>query len=114
MMERATMCSSALALLLVTGCDDGAIDSETEIDQFERDIAGRYIVQMKKGSDPAAIASAIGASPEFVYTHAISGFAGHLSPGQLKKLGAHPDVLRVEADQIVTIVGTQASPSWGL
>src|SRR4051794_10564013 len=47
-----------------------------------------------------------GFDARFRYRHAIKGFAAKLSPGQLKKLEADPDVAFVSRDQTVQAVGT--------
>jgi len=47
-----------------------------------------------------------GFSARFRYSHALKGFAATLSPGQLKKVQADPDVAFVSADQTVQAVGT--------
>jgi subtilisin family serine protease len=65
-------------------------------------IPGQYIVMLKKGANPNAAAAAVKAKPKHVFTSAISGFAGELSPGQVQALSKHKDVVRIEPDQVVT------------
>src|SRR3954453_2899401 len=70
-----------------------------------------YIVVYKQSvSDPGSLTAkherADGFSANFRYSHAIKGFAAKLSPGQLKKLEADPDVAFVSRDQTVQAVGT--------
>jgi subtilisin family serine protease len=65
-------------------------------------IPGHYIVMLKDGANPQAAAAAVQATPKHTYTSAISGFAASLNPGQLQALSQHQDVVRIEADQVVT------------
>jgi PKD repeat protein len=43
----------------------------------------------------------------FVYTTAVQGFSVRIPPGQVSKLQNDPAVIRVEEDQIATIIGSQ-------
>jgi subtilisin family serine protease len=76
-------------------------------------IADAYIVVLKDGAAPRAIASEVGVSPRFTYT-IINGFAGTLNAGQLNALRRHPAVEYIEQDGVVTADATQSSPPWGL
>ncbi|MBM4189038.1 MAG: S8 family peptidase [Gemmatimonadetes bacterium] len=49
------------------------------------------------------------------YERALQGFAGDLTPAQVRELSADPRVLTVEPDGIMTTTATQTNPpSWGL
>ncbi|CAA9360594.1 MAG: hypothetical protein AVDCRST_MAG89-3717 [uncultured Gemmatimonadetes bacterium] len=77
--------------------------------------SGGYIVVLRDGADPRAVAAAAGVSPRFVYTAAVLGFAGTLNAGQLNALRHNPRVEYVEPDAPARLFTTQSSPpSWGL
>ncbi|MCZ7577276.1 MAG: S8 family serine peptidase [Dehalococcoidia bacterium] len=73
-------------------------------------VPGRYIVVLQPGVDAASVAIGHGAIPEQAYSHALSGFAGQLSPRQVGALRADARVLSIEADQVVSIAD-QATPT---
>jgi len=81
-------------------------------------IPGSYIVVVKDGSDPAAVANARGANTKHVYRQAINGFAAKLSDAQVAKLRASKKVAYVEQDRVVTASATQNMDGngdpWGL
>lgn len=81
-------------------------------------IPGQYIVTVKPGVSPDAVAresEGRGDQIDHVYRSAGRGFAGKLSDAEVARLKADPRVERVEADQVVHAVGTQTpTPSWGL
>ncbi|MFH7593534.1 protease inhibitor I9 family protein [Streptomyces racemochromogenes] len=58
-----------------------------------------YIVTVRRGVDPAAVAAQVGGvRPDRYFHHALNGFAARLSPGQVADVAALPGVLAVEAD----------------
>lgn len=73
-------------------------------------VPGRYIVVLQPGVDAASVAIGHGAIPEQAYSHALSGFAGQLSPRQVAALRADSRVLSIEQDQVVSIAD-QATPT---
>ncbi|HET8661661.1 MAG TPA: S8 family peptidase [Micromonosporaceae bacterium] len=80
-------------------------------------IAGAYIVQVKPGADPAALARGLGVSPRYTYDSAVLGFAATLSDRQLAALRRSPQVLLVEQDAAVSnaLDTTQLNPpAWGI
>jgi subtilisin family serine protease len=106
-----------LAVLLLSACADqpsgpsaapgGALSSASASDG--------YIVVLRDGADPRAVAASAGVNPRFVYTRALNGFAGTLNAGQLNALRHNPRVEYVEPDAPVQLFTTQFSPpSWGL
>jgi subtilisin family serine protease len=115
-------CRSAVApLLLGTLALVGGCDTEDDIDQLEArarperdDVEGHYIVRLKPGSNPRSIAAGVQAAPNFIYSRALTGFAGPLNRGQLTALGKHPAVLGIEPDGVVTTQEVQSSAPWGL
>jgi subtilisin family serine protease len=83
-----------------------------------KDVAGQFIVTVKPGVDPDAVANETkgrGHTVEHVYHSAARGFAGELSTEEVARLQSDPRVERVEADQEVHALDTQSpAPSWGL
>ena len=70
-------------------------------------IPGAYVVTVRAGAAPRGVAARYAANPRFVYESALNGFAATLSDGQVRRLEADPDVVDVEADQVVTAGVTQ-------
>ena len=64
-------------------------------------IPGRYIVVLEEGVSPQDVIKTHGAVPDFVYRHALNGFAGPISPVILENLNQDPRVKFVEKDQRV-------------
>ncbi len=78
-------------------------------------VPGHFIVSLRSGEDPAAVARAYGLAPRYVYRHALVGFAGAISEAARAGLLRDARVVRVEPDQVMHAFGTQApAPSWGL
>ena len=70
-------------------------------------IPNHYIVVLKDGTDPRAVAAISGAKPTHVYRTALNGFAAELNQGQLNALQHHPGVAYIEQDQEVQLDATQ-------
>jgi subtilisin family serine protease len=68
-------------------------------------IPGQYIVVLKDGGNGAAVASANGIRPKFVYSATIDGFAGSLTQAQLAKVRKDKSVAYVTPDGVATISG---------
>jgi subtilisin family serine protease len=77
-------------------------------------VTGRFIVTLSERTNPAAVAREHGIRADFVYTHALNGFAGAISDAARQGLLRDNRVVRVEPDGIATIVTTQTSATWGL
>src|SRR5918995_111548 len=77
-------------------------------------VAGRFIVTLKERIDRTGVAREHGVRPDYVYTHALTGFAGAISDAARQGLLRDNRVVRVEADGIATTVTTQANATWGL
>jgi subtilisin family serine protease len=77
-------------------------------------IPGSYVVVVKPGSDPKAVAEGHGARAEHVFRSALNGFAARLSDKQAAKLKASPKVDYVEQDRVFTTETTQTGATWGL
>jgi subtilisin family serine protease len=52
--------------------------------------------------------------PDFIYTHALTGFAGRISDAARQGLLRDSRVTRVEPDGIASIVTTETGATWGL
>lgn len=112
---------AAMLALALTACSDSptAVNSETEPNLSAGSgnrpaVAGRFIVTLRERTNPAAVARENGVRPDFVYTHALTGFAGTISDAARQGLLRDNRVVRVEPDGIATIVGTQTSATWGI
>ncbi|HUQ46099.1 MAG TPA: S8 family serine peptidase [Gemmatimonadaceae bacterium] len=77
-------------------------------------IPGRFIVTLRDGASPAAVASENGVTPDFVYTHVLNGFAGSMSDAARSGLLRDARVSRVEADGIAHTTTTQSGATWGI
>jgi subtilisin family serine protease len=110
-----------LATLALAACSEAPteVDSETQAalsaaTSARPDVAGRFIVTLKERTNPAAVAREHGVRPDYVYTHALTGFAGAISDAARQGLLRDNRVVRVEPDGIATIVTTQTGATWGL
>ncbi len=104
----------ALAQAVTTSAPIVGTDSTTAI-------KGQYIVVYKPGASTASMISAAqsvdsyGGTMLYTYDAALSGFAAILPKEALNTLSHDPSIAYIEADQVVTISGTQdPAPSWGL
>ena len=80
----------------------------------EQRIPGRFIVTLREGVNASAVARAHGVQPDFVYTAALSGFAGSMADAARSGLLRDYRVVRVEQDGIATTTETQNGATWGL
>jgi subtilisin family serine protease len=111
----------AAAAFVVTGCES---PRPTEISpdpspllaaQSSGDIIpGRFIVTLREGASPAGVAAAHGVAPDFVYGHALNGFAGAISEAARSGLMTDQRVVRIEPDRVMRAWGTQQNATWGL
>ena len=77
-------------------------------------IEGSYIVTVKSGKDPKAVAEEKKAKTKFVYRDAVNGFAAELSDEQVAALRKDSRVAAIEQDRVVTASATQTNATWGL
>jgi serine protease len=121
-MRRTLAPFAVAALALAAACSDGGptqhaappADGEAALLRSENAVPGQYIVVLNDGASPAAVAAAAAATPRFVYTNVVNGFAAELNAGQLNALRRHPSVAYVEEDGVVTASATQSNATWGI
>ena len=78
-------------------------------------IPGQFIVTLRAGEDPTAVAAAHGVAPRYLYRRAIVGFAGSISDAARAGLLRDARVVRVEQDQVMHAwTTTQSNATWGL
>ncbi len=79
-------------------------------------IPGRFIITLRDGVNPAAVAAEHGAKPDFVYHSVMNGFAGDISEAARSGLMRDARVLRIEPDGIARAVTevTQTGATWGI
>ena len=101
-----------------------------EVPAATEPVAGSYIVVFKADAVRSAaetlskrplvaptaqeLARAQGSSVNFVYQHALKGFAARLSPDRAEALASDPRVAYVEPDQVVHAVEAQSPATWGI
>jgi len=76
-------------------------------------VVGRYIVVLKAGQEPTAVARAHAAAPEHVYRHALRGFSATLPDAALQRLLDDPRVDYIETDGLVWAIGSGAAAKPG-
>lgn len=114
--------ATAIVALALAACSDTtptSVNSETEpslstASSQASSVAGRFIITLRERTNPAAVAREHGIRPDYVYTHALTGFAGAMSDAARQGLLRDNRVVRVEPDGIATIVSTQTGATWGL
>ncbi len=86
----------------VSGTGEGApiIRTPESARQIQGVLEDGFIVQVRRGADPASVAAAHGLSPAITFRHAINGFSGAIPRGRLDALRKDPRVLLVEPDQL--------------
>jgi subtilisin family serine protease len=83
-------------------------------------IPGRYVVTLRQGESPRAVAAIAKVTPTYVYENALTGFAAELNHGQLNALRQNRAVRAIEPDQEIggEAYSTQAldvtGQPWGL
>jgi subtilisin family serine protease len=90
------------------------LDPTADASAAQQVIPGRFIVTLRDGASPGEVASAHGVRPDFVYRHALNGFAGAMSEAARSGLLRDGRVLRVEPDGIARTMATQTNATWGL
>jgi subtilisin family serine protease len=77
-------------------------------------IPGRFIVTLREGASPAAVAAEHRITPDYVYSAALNGFAGSMSEAARSGLLRDARVTRVEPDGIARTSTTQSNATWGI
>ena len=77
-------------------------------------IPGRFIVTLRDGASPAAVAGEHGVKADYVYSHVLNGFAGSMSEAARSGLLRDARVSRVEPDGIARASTTQSGATWGI
>jgi subtilisin family serine protease len=77
-------------------------------------IPGRFIVTLRDGANPAAVARDHGVAPDYVYTTVLNGFAGSMSDAAQAGLLRDARVTRVEPDGIASASTSQVNATWGI
>lgn len=90
-------------------------------------IPGRFIIKLKDGLESASfiksaslrrndgVLAKLSESTDFVYTHALNGFAAALDDSMLRSLDAMQEIDWIEPDQVMTAYGqVQTGAVWGL
>jgi aqualysin 1 len=113
---RFTSTAAVAALAALAACADQPTPTAAPVAPAQ---AGRYIVVLKDRPSGAPrfsmeVAREAGATPRYVYSHVLNGFAGDLSAEQVEALRADSRVAYVEADGIVHASTTQSGATWGL
>jgi subtilisin family serine protease len=107
----------SIAVLALSACQDEIPTAVVATDAalaVGGQIPGRFIVTLRDGESPAAVAASHGVRPDYVYTHVLNGFAGSMSDAARSGLLRDGRVMRVEQDGIATTQATQSNATWGL
>src|SRR5919204_783260 len=82
----APLVAGLLTIAALAACSDGSTPAEPRgaarlsvALATEDVIPGRFIVTLRAGARPADVASEHAVSADFIYTHALNGFAGAMS-----------------------------------
>src|SRR5258708_36316765 len=74
-------------------------------------IPGRYIVVLKHGHQPAAVATRHGVKTPHVFSHALNGFAGEIPADRLEALRQDPRIEFIEPE--LELLSSAQPPSTG-
>src|SRR5215207_1592240 len=134
LLGRRARCSAQLVIvgtlaLAISACQDVAAPVDSVMDPEDAApmssqssataIPDQYIVIFNQDvGDVEARANALekahGASRQFTYNAAFKGFSARMSAQAAEAIMNDPNVLSVEADQTVSLAGTQTGAPWGL
>ncbi len=116
-----------LALLVtaaagITACSDSSnptrpalsTDAKFSVSTNAEVVPGRFMITLRDDANPGNVASEHGVRPDFVYSHALTGFAGSISDAARAGLLRDARVLRIEPDGIARAVTTQTGATWGI
>src|SRR5215216_7832202 len=91
-----------------------AADAKFSVSANAEVVPGRFMITLRDDANPTAVASEHGVGADFIYTHALTGFAGSISDAARAGLLRDARVVRIEPDGIARAVGTQTNATWGL
>jgi subtilisin family serine protease len=120
-MHKSLLALAAVGLALAACTDNTAptpLDSSPTAPQWALgrvpNLNGRFIITLADRTDPISVAREHGVQPDFVYQHALKGFAGRIS--DLARSGLLRDfrVIAIEPDGIMRISSTETNAPWGL
>jgi subtilisin family serine protease len=114
--------SLALAALILTACAEQPTTTPRVVESDQQPsfaagqsaAPGRFIVTLRDGASPAAVARDHGVSPDFIYGTVLNGFAGSIADAARDGLLRDARVARVEPDGIAYASTTQAGATWGI
>jgi subtilisin family serine protease len=121
--RRASALTATMAILAfgIAACDAPTPPTLTPTDAPELSahagmdvIPNQFVVTLRDGVSPAAVARDHGIEPIYTYHTLLSGFTGKMSDAARSGLLRDARVTRVEPDRIVTIANTQNNATWGL
>ena len=111
-------------LLLLSACQasltgtDPITDPALHASLTAPDSLGYIVTFRNSAQNPDQLARQLVAvhhgSLQYTYVNAIHGFAAHLPAAEIAALRSHPDVVSIERDAVMHIVGTQTGATWGL
>jgi subtilisin family serine protease len=114
----------ALVSLMLAACSEApSTPRASQIDESRASFAvgaaevipGRFIVTLREDANPAAVAREHGVTPDFVYTHALKGFAGDIADAAREGLLRDARVSSVEPDGVMSAsIVTQSNATWGI
>jgi subtilisin family serine protease len=115
--------SLALASVVLVACAEQPTTTTAAVESNElasfaagqsAAVPGRFIVTLRDGVSPAAVARDHGVAPEYVYTRVLNGFAGSMADAARDGLLRDARVARVEPDGIAYASTTQTGATWGI
>ncbi len=106
----------------ITACSDTSnptrpslsADAKFSVSSNAEVVPGRFMITLRDDVSPESVASEHGVRADFIYRHALTGFAGSISDAARAGLLRDARVLRIEPDGIAHTVTTQSGATWGL
>jgi len=89
-------------------------DAKFSVSSNAEVVPGRFMITLRDDVSPESVASEHGVRTDFIYRHALTGFAGSISDAARAGLFRDARVLRIEPDGIAHTVTTQSGATWGL
>lgn len=108
--------SAAMALGVIAGVAVVLTTSQPVSSQGQMSgqiIPGHYIVTVKRGVDPQSVAREHGVAASAAWKHALNGFAGPASPGQVAELRRDSRVGSVEPDRLILLSPSEVRGAGG-